>query len=216
MTTCDRDHGFTLLELVVVLAVLGLLLGAAVPLAGAVVQADRRQEAARELAAIGEALESYYFENAAFPASLGEPTFYAVHLQPGVGGTAIQDPFAAGLDYRYSVNTTTNTATVYSVGDNGTDNGAGAEEQVEVVAGAIPGARRTRQRLRVIVEVLADHIESGGSTTGSWGTLRTSLGLGAEYDQDGWGTTLQWTEASHTLASAGPDRTFGTADDITL
>ena len=70
MTTCDRQGGFTLLEMIVVLAVLGVLLGTAVPLAGAVVVADRRQEAQRELADLGAALDSYYFEHAAFPASL--------------------------------------------------------------------------------------------------------------------------------------------------
>ena len=31
MTTCDRQGGFTLLEMIVVLAVLGILLGTAVP-----------------------------------------------------------------------------------------------------------------------------------------------------------------------------------------
>ncbi len=216
MTTCEKQAGFTLLEVIVVLAVLGLLLGTAVPLAGAVVQADRRQEAARELAAIGEALESYWFEHAAFPATLTATGFYGVHLQTGVGGTVIQDPFGAGQDYRYSVSVGAGTATVYSIGENGVDDGVTNEEQVLVVSGSVPGARRTHQRLRVIVEVLADHIESGGSTTGSWSTLCTSLGLGNEYLTDGWGTTLQWTAATHSLASAGPDRTFGTADDITL
>ena len=55
MTTCSqpaRERGFTLLEVIVVLAVLGLLLGAAVPLASAVIEADRRQETRAELGAI--------------------------------------------------------------------------------------------------------------------------------------------------------------------
>ena len=45
MTTCDRSRGFTLLELIVVLAVLALIAGTAVPLAGAVVVAEKRDKA---------------------------------------------------------------------------------------------------------------------------------------------------------------------------
>lgn len=218
MTTCDRapgSSGFTLIEVIVVIAVLGIVLGTAVPLAGAVVQADRRQEARVELAEIADALDAYWFDEAAFPTTLTDSGFLGVYLQPGVQGTATVDAFA-NQDYRYLVAGGGQVATVYSVGENGVDNGASGEELVVNVYAAIPGTRRTWQRLRVIVEVLANHIEAGGSVGGAWPTLRAAIGLGAGYDADGWGTTLQWTDTTHTLTSAGPDRTFGTADDITL
>jgi len=80
----------------------------------------------------------------------------------------------------------------------------------------VPGTKKTWQRLRLVVEVLAEHIESGGSIVGNWTTVRTAIGLGAGFDQDGWGTTLRWTDSTHTLTSAGPDTSFGTADDITI
>ncbi len=208
------ERGFTLLEVVVVLAVLGLLLGTAVPLAGAVIAADRRQEATAELAKIARALESYYFENAAFPVSLTATDFVGEHLQTGVANTAVIDSFGAGLEYVYAVDAAANTATVHSRGENGVDDGAATEEHVVVVAGAVPGTRRTYARVRLIVEVLAEHIEAGGSVAGDWPTVRTAIGLGASYDTDGFGTTLQWDAATHTLTSAGPDRSFGTTDDI--
>ncbi len=216
MTTCDRQGGFTLLEMIVVLAVLGLLLGTAVPLAGAMIVADRRQEAQRELADLSAALDSYYFEHAAFPASLAAVDFFGVHLQPGPGGTATGDPFGGNLSYVYAVNLVTNTAVVHSRGENGIDDGAANEELVVTVHGAVPGTRKTWSRLRIIVEVLANHIETGGSTAGSWPVVRAAIGLGSTYDADGFGSTLQWTAATHTLTSAGADHTFGTADDITL
>lgn len=222
MTTCERTaassapaRGFTLLELIVVLTVLGVLLGAAVPLAGAVVQADRRQEAKHGLTAIGEALAAYWYDRAAFPASLTASDFLGVHLLPGVNGAAVQDPFGAGQNYLYSVSGA-GVATVYSRGENGVDDGAASEELVVRVDRAVPGTKKTWLRLRLIVEVLANHIEAGGSVAGSWPTVRAACGLPAAFDFDGFGTVLQWTAATHTLVSAGADRAFGTSDDITL
>lgn len=218
MTTCDPRHcrGFTLLEMIVALAVLSILAATAMPLASALVQADKRQEVQRELAAIGEALEAHWFDRAAFPAALDSAGFYGTHLQPGVGSNGIEDPFGAGQRYVYAVSGTTGIATVHSRGENGVDNGAANEEFVVQVHAAVPGLKKTWQRLRLIVELLADHIEAGGSVAGSWPTVRAAIGLGAEFDSDGFGSTFDWTAATHTLRSAGPDRTLGTADDITL
>ena len=217
MTTCEarREAGFTLIELIVVLAVLGVLVAAAAPLAGAVADADRRQEVQRELAELGTALDAYWFEHAAFPATLTATDFLGVHVHPGVGNTAVLDPFGTGQGYLYST-ATPGLAVVYSRGDNGRDNGVANEEFVLRVDAAVPGTRKTWQRLRLIVEVLAEHIEAGGSVAGSWPTVRAAAGLPASFDADGWGTTLQWTATTHELRSAGPDRSFGTSDDITL
>lgn len=218
MTTCERksEVGFTLIEVIVVLAVMGLLLGTAMPLAGAVIQANRRQEAQDDLARIAEALDGYFYEHAVFPAALQATDFLGVHLQPGPNDTTVFDPFGAGQTYVYSVNATAGMAAVYSRGENGVDDGASSEELVVRVYGAAPGLRRTRQRFRVIVEVLANYLESGGSVSGNWPQVRAAIGLGASYDTDGFGTALRWTAATHTLESAGPDRVFGTGDDLTL
>lgn len=213
MTTCDRQDGFTLLEVIIVLGVLGIVLGTAVPLAGAVVEADRRQEAVSELSELGKALDAYYYDNASFPGSLTANDFFGVHLQPGPQNTAVLDAFA-NQEYRYAV--AGGIATVYSLGENGVDDGANGEELVVRVYSAVPGTKRTWQRLRLSVELLAEHIEAGGSVAGTWPTVRAAIGLGTTFDVDGWGTTLQWTAASHTLTSAGPDQAFGTADDITI
>ena len=213
MMTCSQERGFTLLEVIIVLGVLGIVLGTAVPLAGAVMQAERRQEANSELGQIAAALDAYWFDNASFPASLTATDFLGVHLQPGAQDTVIADAFA-NQNYIYA--TSNGIATVYSVGENGIDNGPGAEEQIVQVYAAVPGTKRTWQRLRIVVEVLANHIESGGSVAGSWPTVRAAIGLGASFDTDGWGTTLQWDSATHTLTSAGPDLSFGSADDITI
>lgn len=220
MTTCETGRtaagGFTLIELVIVLAVLGVLVATSVPLAGAVVMADRRAEANRELSDLAQALDAHWFDHASFPANLTAAGFLGTYLHGGVGNTAVLDPFGAGQGYVYAVETVAGTATVYSRGENGRDNGANNEELVLRVTAAVPATRRTWLRLRIVVEVLANHIEAGGSVSGSWPTVRAAIGLGPAYDTDGWGTVLQWVDSTHTLSSAGNDRTFGTADDITL
>ena len=213
--TCKSDKGFTLLELIVVITVLAILVGTAIPLASAAQHADGRQEVTAELTEISEALDAYWFDNASFPSALNASGFLGTYLQSGPQQTNIYDPFGKQL-YRYSVDTATNVATVYSVGEDRVDSGAGSEEFVVEVYASIPGLKKTWQRLRIIVEVLAEHIESGGSVSGDWTALRTLMGLGSSFETDGFGTTLQWASATYTLKSAGPDRVFGTSDDVTI
>lgn len=215
--TCRRqDGGFTLIEVVIVLGVLGLLLGSAMPLATAMMDADKRAEVRAELTAIGAALEAYYFDRAAWPATLTDAGFLNVYLQPGTGDTGVQDSWGGNVNYVYAVNAGANMVTVHSRGENGIDSGVANEEFVVRVYGAAPGLQKTRQRLRVIAEALANFVEAGGSLTGTWSTDRAAMGLGAEYANDGFGVAFQITAATLTVRSAGPDRVMGNADDLTL
>jgi len=216
MTTCDRSRGFTLLELIVVLAVLALIAGTAVPLAGAVVVAEKRDKATQDLEQLAAALDAYYFDNAAFPASLNASDFFGVYFQPGVGNGAVVDPFTVNVNYVYAVDTAANFASVHSRGENGTDEGAANEELSVFVYAAIPGGRHTWMRLRIAVEVLANFIESGGNVSGSWTGVCSRMGLDPSYRTDGFGTTFDWDDSSYALRSAGPDKTLNTADDIEI
>lgn len=211
-----RDqHGFTLIEMIVVLGVLSVLVGMAVPLASAVVDSQRRDEVRAELSAIGAALEQHWFDRQAFPTTLQDATFYGVYLQPGVGGGAIRDGWGGDVQYLYRVDTVAGTATVYSRGENGRDDGFANEQFAVVVHAAVPGLQKTRQRMRVIAEALANHLEAGGALTGTWSTDRAAMGLGSEYDGDGFGTPFTLSATTKVLRSAGPDRVMGNADDLT-
>lgn len=222
MTSDPRGHrriraaaGFTLLELIVVLGVLGVLVGSAIPLASAMIDADRRREVVAELQAIGEALDACWYDRAAFPVGLDDPAFLGVYLQPGIGGTAIVDGWGGDQGYVYAVDPVAGRATVHSRGENGWDDGLAAEEFAVVVHAAVPGLRRTRERMRLIVEVLAGFLEAGGTLSGNWTTDRVALGLGVGYQADGFGTAFTLDPTTLTLRSAGPDRTPGNADDLT-
>jgi prepilin-type N-terminal cleavage/methylation domain-containing protein len=212
----NRQAGFTLLEVLVVLGVLGLILGAAMPLASAAVEVNRRDATRGALAAVGAALDSYFAQHAAFPVSLDAADFLGVHLHAGDGLSGITDPFGGGLNLVYLPTPATLSATVYSRGENNRDDGPLLEEHRVLIQGAVPGTRRTWQKLRIIVEVLANHLETGGSIAGDWVTVCNACGLGATYHRDGFGSLFHWDAATHTLRSAGPDRVVGTADDLRL
>lgn len=207
-------QGFTLLELIVVLAVVSILFATGVPLAGAVVDAQRRTEARFALETIARALDDYWFDQAAFPATLAAPDFAGVYFHTGVNGSLLLDPWG-GLPLVYSRDPATNTARVHSRGENGLDNGFAAEEFAIAVNAASAGLRKTRQRMAVIVRALAQHVGGGGTLTGTWSTDRAAMGLGSEYGNDGFGTPFTLDAATRVLRSAGPDRSAGNGDDLT-
>ncbi len=206
--------GFTLVEVLVVLGVLGVLAGMATPLVSALVDAQRRDEVRLELAEINAALENYYFDKGSLPASLGASDFYAIYLQPGVNGRAIEDPWGQNSEYLYQTTSNPDLANIHSRGENGIDDGFNNEEHRVSFHGAIPGAKRTRIRMRVIIEVMANYLEAGGALTGSWPTDRAAMGLGVEYANDGFGSAFTLDAASYVLRSAGADRVMGNADDL--
>ncbi len=207
--------GFTLLEVIIVLSVMAALAGTIVPLVSASKRAEGIDAARAELEAIANALSAHYYELGTFPSRLDQAGFYGVYALPGVGDARLRDEWGARNLYRVVLTRNPDTATVYSVGDNGRDDGAAAETIKVTVYGARPGGERTRERMNVISAALARHIRAGGTITGVWNTDRAALGLGAAYARDAFGTAFR-LNAALLLRSAGPDRRFGNADDLTL
>lgn len=64
------QRGFTLIELALVLAILAVLAGAAVPYAATQVRNQAAEKVAREMLAMADAAKSYYVANSAWPASI--------------------------------------------------------------------------------------------------------------------------------------------------
>ena len=81
-------------------------------------------------------------------------------------------------------------------------------------------AAKTRQRLDLLARsVKIWMIQYGAGFDPSQVTMarmQQDLGIASEEMKDGWGTPFRYvtTEQRYTLISAGPDRTFGTADDL--
>lgn len=216
MTRDPRPNGgFTLIEVVVVLSVILILVGVATPTTRLFVDQGRRQDVLAELRVLSDALQDYYHDVGAMPASLTAAGFYAVYFAPGVDDTVVRDAWGGNVEYVYALSTDPDVATVHSRGPDGVDDAGGNDDIVLVVPGSAPGGQRTRARMRVIVEALADFLEAGGTLTGTWATDRAAMGLGAEYADDGFGTPFTLDAATLVLRSAGPDRTAGNGDDLT-
>ena len=110
-----RIKGFTLIELIIVIAVISILIGIALPRFRGMQEAGYVAQAKGELRTLQTAVESYYIHNSeTLPANLAALTSDT----PNVIGSALPtDPFTSGSNYVYA--TATNYYIIYSVGPGG-------------------------------------------------------------------------------------------------
>lgn len=121
--TANAREGFTLLELMVVILLISLLLGIALPRFKGMQDQGRIAKAKAELGTLRTAVESYYLHHAnTYPTDL---TALATAV-PNIVSSISDDPFAAaGTKYQYVRGGTNNKFfVIYSVGPNG--NGSAA------------------------------------------------------------------------------------------
>ncbi len=99
-----NKKGFTILEILVVLAVLAILIGIAVPRIKGMQDQANIQKAKSELKTLQTAIVSYYINNSnAYPASSNTICASTLNaLNPKIVAAPLYDPFAAtGTEYKY-------------------------------------------------------------------------------------------------------------------
>ncbi len=210
-----KKRGFTIIELIVVIAIMSVMAGMIMPMTSALITGKKVEDVEKELERLADALEAYYFEHGSFPSSLTASGFYGVYIVPGVNDDWLKDEWGSKTYYKISSSSNPDIITVYSVGENGVDDGAATETYKITIYGAGPGNRRTRQKLDIINARLAVFLAGGGTLSGDWDTDRQSLGLGTAYRTDGFGTPFHSDPNGNEVRSAGADRTFNTVDDLT-
>ena len=147
--------GFTLIEIVVVLAVLTLLTGIAMPMVGATLRSADMAENSSEMASIRAAVINFYKDSSIFPGNLDD-----LVTDPG-GLSSWQGPYiSVGLgsspadDFRYDVwrkayqivNAGSSSITLRSWGENKlNDNGGGDDIDLVIEAGPILRERNQRR-----------------------------------------------------------------------
>ena len=131
--------GFTLIELIIVISVIAILVGIALPRLRGMVDEGNTAKVASELRALQVAVESYYIHNGkTYPAD-GSTTWQsaltAAATKPKLIGTALNDPFAAsGTQYQYDKSANGLYYVIWSVGVDNTADVASISD-----AGAVTG-----------------------------------------------------------------------------
>jgi len=122
-----KNKGFTILEILVVLAVLAILIGMAVPRIKGMQEQANIAKVKSELKTIQTAIESYYInKNNIYPDSSNNITkdILADDTIPQILSGVLYDPFApAGTEYIYIKSDNGQYYVIYSVGLDGLPNG---------------------------------------------------------------------------------------------
>ncbi len=197
-------RGFTLLEVIVVIAVLTILVSGVAPLVGRQVERARERRVSKDLDRLSRELEEFFYEEARFPSQLDESLF-----ADGFASDGIEDPW--GARYRYNRDAQNRWVRLSTSGPP-TSKTTLQETQV---TSERAGRRRTRDRLGTIQVALNAFVAAGGELTGNWvGQDRSALSLGTEFDRDGWGRVFVSQASPRSVVSVGFDGQPDTDDDL--
>jgi general secretion pathway protein G len=118
--------GFTIIELLIVITVIAILIGIALPRFRGMQEEGNIAKAAGELRGLAAAVESYYIHNSRqYPSQAAAvSTNWQAAItgaSPQIIGTALNDPFNAPNQYSYATDAPTNSDyyVIFSVGPDG-------------------------------------------------------------------------------------------------
>lgn len=148
MKNMDRRKGFTLIELVMVIVILGILASTAVVRINNLIQSGRVSKAVSEVNIIKKALMSYYGDKGYFPAEV--PAGVDPGLAPDyIDAWPAQTPWGGEYDYNYGS---------YTAFDH--DGTAGNEVYISIDQGSTPLSSSVRTE---VDNLLDDGVTSSGN-----------------------------------------------------
>ena len=134
--------GFTIIELLIVIMVIAILVGIALPRFRGMQEEGNIAKAAGELRSLATAVESYYIHNRQTYPSQNETAqtdwqSAITGVRPQIIASALKDPFSSADEYRYATSAASNSDyyVIFSVGPDGAADISGIS-----TAGTIEGA----------------------------------------------------------------------------
>lgn len=206
MKTPNRCSGFTLLEIVIVMAVLALLVGVVTPAVGGILRSKARAATIQEMEAMAEGALAHYSDVRVWPTGPDElmvstTSGWAGPYMPGT----MDDPWSGqsgysidgfGESYTFTANGVSLTMT-----SNGPDRTNGTDDDLSLVVNAAPVLRQETQReLNALNTAITQYYAASpppAPLSGTWSAALLALegaGIvpaGAGYETDGWGNAYQ-------------------------
>lgn len=167
-----HTRGFSLLEIVVVVAILALLAGMVAPVATSIVKQERNEATAARLQQVADATYAYFQDTMVLPTSLG-----ALATKPNVTGWAgpyIVDGFAASAQgtakysedaYGSTLQFTRLNASSLRVRSFGADKANGGGDDIDVIVNVIPIRRQvTLARMAIWNAAITTYNQNRGTS----------------------------------------------------
>lgn len=202
-----KQSGFSLLEMVVVVAIMSIIVGAAIPVTSKVMTYQARKATREELGALSDAVAEYVRDTLAHPSSIAD-----LVIDPSVSGWSgpylpgvVDDSLSGKIGYEvdawsrdYSLSSSGDVLTISSQGEDGT---AGNSDDLEIEIDASPLRRaETRDRLMTVNNAVlrynTEKDESDPALVTNWSSARSTLiSQGylpddGRYQVDAWGDDL--------------------------
>lgn len=200
-----NDGGFTLLEIVIVMSVIALLVGAVAPAAGTMMRSSMRSATVDEIQAIADASLDHYADTGSYPS---DPLELVASATAGWSG-----PYLVGtLDDRWSGQNgyvvdgfgsdyvLTRSGVQLTVTSWGPDRASGGGDDIVLTVDATPILReRTLERLRVVNAAIVQYNSvnlASNPLPGNWSSAYSQLvssgylPIGGPEANDAWGTAF--------------------------
>ncbi len=233
MIQVDKEKGFSLIEIVVVVTILAIMVSIAIPLIGTSLRIQDKEATRKEMENIETAIHMYYQDTTELPSAL---TY--LNTDPGVSGwdgpylttepnndyteDAWRNTYYYNPSYDTTGGSTPNSILLYSYGHNGQDDSSGGtgldydNDLIRVISYNM--IRERKERVRDELDIVNTAAEEYDDVPGnSYPTQISDLVpdyIGVTYQSDEWGSDYIKRTGSNQFISVGPDGSEGGGDDI--